>query len=239
MRYVKDPNLPTGRVSSVIIDKNAEKAIKALENNNIKCIKTTLINSVLPPIRTHADVQVLHIGENKLLCCKEAYEYYKETMPDFDIISLKKELGEDYPNDCALNCAIIGNKAVCKVNSLDGYNCEILFVNQGYAKCSTCIIDKNAVLTSDKSIEKICKANSLDTLYIDSKGIILDGYDYGFIGGACGKLSKDVLAICGNIDSLSMASEIKSFCRNYNIYTESLCDGPVCDIGSILPITEE
>ena len=71
------------------------------------------------------------------------------------------------------------------------------------------------------------------------KGFIsLPGYDYGFIGGCCGKLSKNILAFTGKIESHPDYNNIKDFCRNYNVNVLSLTNDDLLDIGGILPIAE-
>ena len=66
----------------------------------------------------------------------------------------------------------------------------------------------------------------------------LDGYDYGFIGGACCKISKGVLAFFGNAKAHKCYDDIKAFCKNYNVDLLSLANERLCDIGSFMPIFE-
>ena len=58
-------------------------------------------------------------------------------------------------------------------------------------------------------------------------------------GGCCGKISKDILAFTGKLSLHRDCDRIKSFLRNYNIYSLELSNKPLTDVGSILPVIQE
>ena len=66
----------------------------------------------------------------------------------------------------------------------------------------------------------------------------LKGFDYGFIGGCCGKIAEDTVAFCGNLKTHSDWLKIESFMKERGVYPLCLASGELIDIGSILPITE-
>ena len=76
-------------------------------------------------------------------------------------------------------------------------------------------------------------------LRVQAGFVELPGYPYGFLGGACGKLSADTLAFTGDLSTHPDHEAIVSFLRNYRVYPVCLQQGPLQDIGGILPLREE
>ncbi len=81
--------------------------------------------------------------------------------------------------------------------------------------------------------------NGIDVLMVEQGDVRLYGYSYGFIGGCCGKISKDILAFTGKLILHRDCDRIKSFLRNYNIYSLELSNKPLTDVGSIFPVIQE
>lgn len=195
------------------------------------------------PVCAHADMNLLKIGKKLFISSKtfvrtelEAVEtegeYNKDTIP------LK------YPNDILLNCAVVGKDIICKENcvsrSVLNYATEcgyrIVNVKQGYAKCNIAIVSKNAVITEDKSIyETLCRTG-YDVLLLKTHSVNLEPYEYGFIGGASGKLDDNTLAFTGNIEKHPEYEKIYGFCKKYNVTPISLSDEPLYDYGSIVVV---
>ncbi|MEA4832832.1 hypothetical protein SDC9_119120 [bioreactor metagenome] len=147
-----------------------------------------------------------------------------------------------YPCDVLLNGVEIGEKLLCNpltidkkiMNIYDSKN--IIRVSQGYTKCNACVITNNALITEDEGIFIACRNNSIDCLKLESHSVKLDGYDYGFIGGASGKISKEIIAFCGDIDKHPEFDKIYSFCKNHGVNPISLSSDPLYDYGSIIAV---
>ena len=71
---------------------------------------------------------------------------------------------------------------------------NVINVNQGYSGCSVCVINDSAIITDDESIFTAAQNFLNDVLLIQKGSIRLNGYNYGFIGGCCGKISKNKLS---------------------------------------------
>ena len=110
--------------------------------------------------------------------------------------------------------------------------------NQGYAKCSCAIINENTVITADRSIANALD-NFADVLLIKPGDIELPGYEYGFIGGCCGRLDKDKLAFYGDPYRHSSGREIVSFIEKHDCEPVSLKNGNLFDFGGFIPLFEE
>lgn len=111
-------------------------------------------------------------------------------------------------------------------------------MNQGYAKCSVCAVDERSIITQDPSIAQAARRQGLNVLKIQTGRILLPGYDTGFIGGCSGLLGGS----CWRHRSLSAhpdGERIKEFLHSRGVEPLELTDGPLYDVGSILPLLEE
>ena len=246
-QYIKVPNIPQCKVTCVIVDYRIDKTSEqTLLNNNIKVLKTAKLNSLYDSVNGHPDMQIHHIGDNLFVCEKSLVEYYQKLLPDASIVSGNNELQDKYPLDISLNCARVGNFIFHNLNFTDSKILEyyktngvkLINVKQGYSKCSVCVINENAIITSDIKIAEFALKNSIDAMFFDNKEIRLKGLSYGFIGGICGLIDKNLLAVNGNIERLTNYQSLLDFCQKYRTKVLSLNDSIPEDIGSILPIKE-
>lgn len=242
-------NLPSDAVGYVCVSANVPYEIfENLQMANIHVLSIPCAKNITSPIASHADLIIHHLGNNEFVCEPTLYNFLKKDFANVGIDAVfhkgKNKLKNDYPNDCFYNVARIGDfvfentKITDKVIlDFDDKNyTKKIHINQGYAKCNICVVRENALITSDESVFKAATENGFDVLKIESGHIELNGYDYGFIGGASGLLSRDILAFCGEISHHPDGEKIKSFLRNYNMYPVSLKKGDLIDIGSVLPI---
>jgi hypothetical protein len=96
-------------------------------------------------------------------------------------------------------------------------------------------VSENAVITADKNIARTAEAAGADALLISTapEKIRLDGYDYGFIGGASGML-EDTVYFTGDISSHPDAERIAEFCKAHKKKKMiSLSKETLCDVGGI------
>lgn len=70
---------------------------------------------------------------------------------------------------------------------------ELINVNQGYTKCSCVVVDGRSIITADEGIVKKLYGYDVDVLKIEAGHVRLDGFDYGFIGGASGKVGNCIV----------------------------------------------
>lgn len=245
MGYFQNPNTPNKRSVGVLTDfRVSEETVHELSLMGIKTFKTKRVKSLYESVCGHTDMQIHHLGKNRFVAASETYDYYNELFRDAIIIKGSKYLSDKYPDDILYNAAVFGNFVVCNaactaIEILSEYrsmNKVILNVKQGYAKCSICIVNENAIITSDKGIYNEAKKNKIDVLRIDPGYIKLNGMSYGFIGGATGLIAPDILAVNGDIKTHQNCNDIIAFCKNYGISVVSLKNGEIEDIGSIIPI---
>lgn len=197
----------------------------AINNLGFKVIPSDKILQFHKPEQRHIDMQMLKIN-NDIFLLNECNDLRKKLeYKGYNIIPRKNNIEGEYPKCVALNCLYIGNKLYgreevidssvknyCKENKI-----EIVDVKQGYTRCSTAVISNNSAITADSGIYNALTKNGIDVLKINFGGIRLDGYDYGFIGGACTKLDDNRILFFGDIKTHPDYQEIKKFCIIHNI----------------------
>lgn len=232
------PNLPDRQVFAVLADKNMPlESKKLLRSLNIKVFDTVEISDITDSTSTHPDMQFVMIAENTALVCSQAYSYYKNLLPGFNILSAPN-ISSPYPNDCKLNFAVIAKTRFTSKHhiSIDGFKFNEVYTNQGYTKCNICILNEKAILTSDAKIGSIAENNGFRAYIMPSNEIALKGYKNGFWGGTSGLIDKSKLFFNGNIKDLTCYKELMSILDQEKIepiYSDVI---PLTDIGSILPL---
>ena len=201
--------------------------------------------SLPKPVASHPDMLMFNL-EDRLFVSKEYYFSAKEQINRIaSVAALDLELTDDsfsseYPRDVAFNAftlknAVIGNMAyVSKAvkSHAEKIKKELVNVNQGYAKCSTVVLE-NAVISADKGICKAAELLGAEAFEISFGDVVLPGYEYGFLGGASG-VYDDTVFFCGDINLHRDGKKILDFCTLNRYKTVSLSDEPLYDVGTIL-----
>lgn len=192
----------------------------------------------------HADLSFFFDGTDTLFVAPEFSEY-SDVLSKYckNVVFINKKLGNKYPDDVLLNCVCVGNNFICNKDTVStevfdkmkssGYN--IINVKQGYTKCSVIPVSKNAMITDDESVYNACVNAEIDVLKVSKGSVVLDGFDYGFIGGTAGKISENEILFNGDITGHADFERIDLFLKKYGVkavYFSSQLE----DIGSIIPI---
>ena len=203
--------------------------------------------SLPTPVSSHADMLMFEL-EGQIFAQSK---YIEEAKPIFDtiasygynVVPCDTHLGDKYPLDIAFNIAKIGksiygnskynSETVIEFAASNGF--EITDVKQGYTKCSTVVLGSRAIITADDGIARATEHNGVAVLKINNspESVTLNGYNYGFIGGACGVFNDDIY-FTGNIDLHPEASDIKSFCESFGYGIVSLTNSALIDVGGII-----
>ena len=153
------------------------------------------------PLAGHADLQVFLCGE-RIFCHPGIGKNFLKKMGGLmEVVICSTPLSPRYPGDIAYNVADTGSAAILAVKHTDRTVRELLAdagrrlipVRQGYARCSTAIVDENSIMTSDEGIHRRCGESGLESLLISPGHIDLPGYGHGFIGGATGNDGNKIL----------------------------------------------
>ena len=231
-------------MKGVILDKNAPKQLyQFFCSRKYRIVESCLIPQLYPAVSTHPDMQICQIDSKTFLSAPECHDYYRTALPRCRIIKGERPIGDTYPDDAAYNVAVCDKFAFHYPKCTDGVarqyfhgnNIQFVSVKQGYSKCNICFLTKNALITSDPSIHNAAAKLGFDVLKLrNTSSIQLSGFDYGFIGGACGRIGICELVICGDLRRHPEFEAINRFCTGYGISPVSAYSGPIKDIGSIL-----
>ena len=214
-------------MKKLVMSKKYPCFCEELRKFGYKIIPTKKIKTFLEPEQYHADMQILCI-KNKVITLDDCI----------------KKPGKNYPENILLNCLYHNNKLYGKLSATDSSvreycrenNIETVNVNQGYTRCSTLVVNDKAVITADKSIEKGMKNNGVEVLLISAGNIVLEGFDYGFIGGASFS-DNNTIYFFGDITKHPDYNKIKEFTSKHNSIIEILCKTqPLTDIGGAVLI---
>ena len=235
---------------AVIDCRMSEKCRESLIKLGFKLIFINKNVNLDPPVSAHPDISVF-IYKNIIIAEKNCVGIFREHM--FKKRQCDWRLTEgcnfnsetEYPYDCSLNFAVCGKHLIGNVKNANPMileianknNLELVNVNQGYAKCNICIVSENALITEDKGIADKCRECGIDVLLLNKNSVKLDGYNYGFIGGATGTVfetESNKILFCGNVEKHPEYDNIKVFCKKHGAVPISLSDEELYDYGSII-----
>lgn len=250
LKIIKNSNLPDNKVAKVLIDKRMpEDMKKRLNDFGIETLDIDRHPNLYEAVSCHPDMVLHHVHDNIIVYEPLVNSGVVEALRDMGFVLVQgcSKIKPYYPHNIAYNVALVGKNAFHNFKYTDpvlkqllvNNNFKLIHVNQGYAKCSICIVDENSIITSDKGIHKQAVKHGIDSLLIPpQKSIILKGLDHGFIGGATGKLAYNKLAICGSLINIEGCEMIKNFLKVRNIEIIELGNDDIYDVGTIIPIME-
>ena len=230
-------------MSSFVISNKYPCFADELSKMGHNVIYSDTVKAFPQPEQAHADMQILTINNTVFVlqeCEKLKTLPYKE-----NLIICKSKAGKKYPENILLNFLFFNNKLYGKVSAIDPTlykycvknDIEIVNINQGYARCSTLILNNRTAVTADISIKNALEKDGAEVLLISSGDIKLEGYDYGFIGGASGNITDNTVVFFGNAEMHPCYSSIKELCLKNKIEIKILCKNmPLTDVGGIVKI---
>ncbi len=172
--------------------------LKMIDMEPILIPRTDLVEE---PLSGHPDIQVF-VHENRVFCHPDISASFLRVVEKYAEVTIcSTKLVKAYPGDVPYNIACAGSWAVKHPGGSDpiieeylrSKNIAAAAVNQGYARCSTLIVDDSSIITADVSIHRAALCRGLSSLRIEAGHIDLPGYGYGFIGGATGPCDGMVL----------------------------------------------
>lgn len=236
------PNLPDSNVGLVVV-KEDKITLSALKNLGIEALSPVKNPLLQEEISEHSDMLFFYGGNGVCLVSPEQTELAESLTALGFSVKLSQEIFSPYPNDVKLNFALCKDKLTGNFGYADNSLRDLLSdgvkrinVKQGYAKCSLCIVNENAFITEDRGIARALRESGAKVLEISSGDVYLSHRHFGFFGGATGKLSKNRLAINGNLKYHRDGEKIRGFLAEENVLPVELFDGKITDIGGIIPL---
>lgn len=205
-------------------------------------ISTDCLKRFISYEQHHADMQAIRI-KDKLFVNSDCINLISLLNKNNISFIPCENIGGRYPENIALNAALVGNKLICLEKALHPRvkiyctenNIEIINTKQGYTKCSTLILNENSIITDDISIYNSATKAKINALLIEKDNIYLDGKTQGFIGGASFKAGETVYFF-GDINTHKNADKIIDFITNNNLNIECINSDTLKDIGGIIEL---
>lgn len=248
--FVIKPNLPHN-VSRVILGEGYKTLLDfPLRALNIMPMYLPANPFVDKRLAFHCDLSVFHLGGSRF--------YLAPYLKNSDFAEELKDLGgeiifphivqrAEYPGDAQLNVCALPDTAIAApgvssnelLSAIQAQGKNIIPCKQGYCKCSCCVVDSKAIITSDRGIAMAAEKNGIQALLIRPGFISLKGFEYGFIGGSCFLCAKDKMAFTGILDCHPDRDLILNFLAQRGISPIYLTHEPIFDIGSAIPVSEK
>lgn len=235
---------------ALISEKADKNIVNSLSRLGFEVLSLPPDDRLDDPVAHHADMLVFTL-DNTVFCNEKYFKnneaiFKKITDYGYSIFPSVFSVSSVYPHDIALNQAVFRNTVIGRLESCaksilthtDRCGYAYRSVNQGYAKCSTLILGDKAVISADDGILSVARELGADALKITNGigEINLDGYDYGFIGGASAVYENEVFFF-GDLSLHTQGDNIASFCESHGFSVISLSSAPLYDYGGaiILP----
>ena len=196
-----------------------------------------------PKLDSHADLSMF-IHKNTVILApylKRNWIVNYLTNRGFEVKISTSKQSPIYPGDVELCALLVGERIIHNFNFTNELIKNIsglrkVHVRQGYCRC-TALAVKNALITSDKGIYKAAIEAGIETLLIGNKGILLEGFDEGFIGGCCFE-AKGKIYFTGDISKHPDYLNIVNFIRAHGMDYICLTDDPLFDIGGAVYLAQ-
>lgn len=193
------------------------------------------------PVAYHVDMQYAFIG-SKLFTLRG--NLLPSQLSGLNITETIKKPRNEYPYDILCNSLVVGNRLFSNLKYTDvsileyaaAVGIKAINVKQGYAACSTCVLNDSSIVTADTSIAAAAAGEGLNVLKITPGYIDLPGYDYGFIGGCSGNLGNGTILFTGSLDKHPDGNRIRVFANENNCSIIELTKNNLIDIGGIKKI---
>lgn len=189
------------------------------------------------PVSSHPDI-LLYQENGKVII---PYRYFSDNRTLFERFVDRLVITQDcpaspYPNDVLFDVLKVGNYVIGKKGYVSDTvlgECELISVNQGYARCSTAVLSPDVFITADTGIYKVLNGLRKNVLLISPGNICLEGYDVGFIGGAGGLLPDRRYMFFGDPLTHPDGEKIMNFAEKHNIKTV-IGQGTLHDYGGMV-----
>ncbi len=185
----------------------------------------------------HADLSVFLPQAGIAIVAEGIYAYIVNYLTNrgYRVVS-SGEQGKKYPMDAGLCICATGKYTIYDPKTAAAAAAPFLTgirvaVPQGYTKCSVCVVSPDSIITSDDAVSRQAAAAGMDVLQIKPGYIILEGFGYGFIGGASFLLDEKHLAFTGSLDRHPDRDAVFAFLNKHGVEPVFLTDEPIFDIG--------
>lgn len=215
--------------------------LEQLENREEQFLffPTCPLETVGTSLERHGDIQIFELTKNQIIIPKNVESHYAKLKKWGMQLIIGEEIPKmPYPNDCPYNGVRIGTYIFShpkREKQIENYaiqnNLTVISVKQGYTKCNVLAFG-NRFITSDRGLSSSFEKMGLEGLLISPGHVNLDGYSYGFIGGASGVWEREVY-FTGSLRFHPEGEKIRNYIQESGFSVVELRDEPLIDIGSL------
>ena len=187
----------------------------------------------------HVDLRMVKIDDT-LVVCPDDYDFMLSAVgAKCHIVCGLYQPSALYAGDIPYNALCVSDMLFCLsehtdpvvLQTAEACGKKIINVRQGYAKCSGIPVGGCGVITSDQSIARAAEREGLQVLHVSNRGVALDGYDTGFIGGAS-ICFKNRILFTGDLSVHPDFLLISDFCKKLGVELEYIKGMKLYDYGS-------
>lgn len=200
--------------------------INALKAQGFTVSFTTASKNLHPSVAAHPDMLMCKLG----------------ALPEIPVIFADtSKLKPEYPGDALYNALCLDKYFVHRLDitapelleKVVSTGLKPINVRQGYAKCSSVVVDGKSIITADNGVASVLeKLPDVDVLRVQPGHVKLIGFDTGFIGGASGRIGNEVW-FNGDITAHPDWREIKDFIESRQLGIRRF-DYELEDVGSLI-----
>lgn len=213
-------------------------------SSEVEVIKLPADDAVDMPVRSHPDMILCIVGDS--LVTSAAYYSANRDVLDrvaslggLSVVTSDHPRGKAYPADVGFNAAVTSTHIICNTKTVapevldtaQNQGLTVVHVNQGYAACS-CIVTDDVVITSDVGIHASLTEHGIPVSLASNRGISLQGYDVGFVGGCSGYATR-TLYFYGDIREMECERDIRCIAEEYGYGIKCLSSPTLTDRGGI------
>lgn len=226
----------------MIVDNRYASVAEKVWGDEFIVVPSVTCTSLSEPVSAHPDMTLFPVCEKTFVCAPEVFGEYEKKLSPFGIklICGETTLKSNYPKDIAYNIFKTEKFALGKfastdnviLNLLNKSGIEMTEVKQGYSKCSVCGFGSCAI-TADNGLFDALKDKGMNVLKVPCGEIVLEGYDYGFIGGASGERKNGEVFFFGDLESITYGGKIRDFVLENGWRVREIKGYPLTDTGTI------
>lgn len=150
-------------------------------------------------------------------------------------------VGNTYPETARYNAVVTGDLLIHNEDVTDESLKQLfaekkfIHVNQAYTRCNLIPLRNGKFITSDEGISKTLKSNGIDVEYFSPEGIVLPGFDHGFLGGTLGMgLFDEKIFLLGQLKFYPEGDRLGDTLSEAGYEIIELYSGPLFDGGCLL-----
>ena len=203
-------------------------------------------SNVYESVKFHPDIFFFQVDKKTLIYSPDLDIRCLKPIRDRGVILVEGEKAPfgKYPDTCRYNVLKIGkylfhnlkytDSAIIKEALICGY--EIFDVKQGYAGCSSLVVNEKAIITADLGIRNAVLEQDIDVLLVSSGEVILPGENYGFLGGSSGSMPDGSILVSGDLARHTDHAKIEQFLKKYNPDIFNIKGHDLYDSGSFIVV---